>query len=188
MQSVRRFAVALISALGVLGVVASAAPAEARVVANEPFHEVGSELNEQICPGLTLGVDTDIKGRMIINTHGPDGLVYFMTISHGTVSLTNLANGKSLTLITNTVIHDLKVIDNGDGTFTVVQAHSGITRVEGSTGRLGVKRTGTVRFQIVVNRAGTPTDPSDDVELDVAIVKLNTGQSDIPGGECALLQ
>jgi hypothetical protein len=186
MQPVRRLTVvAVASALGLLGVVASVAPAEARVISNEPFHQVFSVVDDQICPGLTLRIDFDIEGRRIVNTHGRDRLVYFIRTEHGTVSFTNLANDETVIQKRRTIFHDLKVTDNGDGTVTVVQADTGIT---GSTGKLGAKRTGTLRFEFVYNASGTSTDRSDEDIVREAVVKENTGQSDLPEGMCDLLR
>jgi hypothetical protein len=143
---------------------------------------------EDFCGDLTVRIDSDIEGRFIFNTHGRDGLGYSTETRHGTTSFTNLANEVTVTLITNTVIHDLKVTDNGNGTITVLQADTGISRVEGSIGKLGVKRTGTVRFEVLYNASGTLTDRSDDEELDSRVVRPNTGQSDLPAVLCDLLQ
>jgi hypothetical protein len=189
MQSVQRLsAVALISALSLLGVVASAAPASAKVSSNETFHDTSSQIDVETCPGLTVRIDSDIEGRLIFNSHGRDGLGYSTETRHGTTTFTNLATGTTVTLITNTVIHDLKVTDNGDGTITVLQADTGITKVEGSIGKLGVKRTGTVRFESLFDASGTLTDRSDDEQLGSEVVRANTGQSDLPRMLCDLLQ
>ena len=177
MHAVRRLvAVALISALSVLGVIASAAPAGARVISNEPFHESDSEVVEDC--GLTLRIDTDIEGRFVINTHGREGFVYAVRTQHGTISYTNLANNETVTETVANSFRILKVIDNGDGTLTVVQAFSGIFKVNESNGKL--LQTGTERIELLVDAAGTPTDPADDVILETQVIKERTGRSTLP--------
>jgi len=177
MQAARRFlSVGLISALSILGLAASAAPARARVISNEPFHESDSEVVEDC--GLTLRIDIDIEGRFIINTHGREGLVYAVRTQHGRVSYTNLANGETVTETNTNSFRILKVIDNGDGTLTVVQAFSGILKVNESNGKL--IQTGTERIELLVDAGGTPTDPADDVILDTRVVKERTGRSTLP--------
>jgi hypothetical protein len=177
MHAVRRsLAVALISALSVLGVIASAAPAGARVIDHEPrFHDFDSQVIEDFCGDLTVRVDFDLVGMFLENSHGRDGLVYFTETHHGFVSYTNLANGESVTVTFNNVDKDLKVTDNGDGTLTLLQTHNGVTTVRASTGKLLLKDTGTVRIEVLLDASGTPTDPSDDEVLEERVVKEQTG-------------
>ena len=177
MHAVRRLlAVALISALSVLGVIASAAPAGARVIDHEPrFHDFDSQVIEDFCGDLRVRVDFDVVGMFLENSHGRDGLVYFMETHHGFVSYTNLANGESVTVTFNNVDKDLKVTDNGDGTLTIIATNNGVTTVRASTGKLRLKETGTLRFESLVDTGGTPTDPSDDEVLEERVVKEQTG-------------
>jgi len=177
MHAVRRLlAIALISALSALGVIASAVPAGARVIDHEPrFHDFDSQVIEDFCGDLTVRVDFDVVGMFMDNSHGRDGLVYFIETHHGFVSYTNLANGESVTVTFNNVDKDLKVTDNGDGTLTVVQTHNGVTTVRASTGKLRLKDTGTLRIELLVDASGTPTDPSDDEVLEERVVKEQTG-------------
>jgi hypothetical protein len=177
MQAVRRFlTVALISVLGVLGVVASAAPAAARVIDHERrFHDFDSFVVEDFCGDLTVRVEFDVVGMFLENSHGRDGLVYFMETHHGFVSYTNLANGESVTVTFNDVDKDLKVTDNGDGTLTVLTSHNGVITVRASTGKVQLKETGTLRVELLIDAAGTPTDPSDDELIEERVVKEQTG-------------
>jgi hypothetical protein len=98
---------------------------------------------------------------------------------HGTDTLTNLANGKTFTQVFNTVVKDLKVTDNGDGTLTIIALATGSLKVYGPDGRLLFNDPGQVRFELVLDHAGTPTDPSDDVELSFRMIRESTGRNDL---------
>jgi hypothetical protein len=176
MCAIRRFcAAALISALTVLGLGAVASPAAARVIDHGHFHDVSSEVVEDFCGDLTVRIDIEIDGMFMDNSHGPNGLVYFMELHYGTVTYTNLANGKTVTSVFNDIGHDLKITDNGDGTLTVVTMFAGTATLEGPDGTVLVREAGTIRIEFLVDANGTPTDPSDDVLLDTQIVKEHTG-------------
>ena len=96
----RRFcAVVLVSGLAAFGI--GAAPAAARVLDHDQFHDTSSEIIEAC--GLTLRFDVDIRGMFLENTHGRDGLVYFTETHHGTVSWTNVANDLTMTEVFNNV-------------------------------------------------------------------------------------
>ncbi len=48
----------------------------------------------------------------------------------------------------------------------------------GPDGQAIARNPGQVRFELVVDHAGTPTDPSDDVELSFTQIGESTGRSD----------
>ncbi len=100
-----------------------------------------------------------------------DGLVYFMENIHGTVSITNLATGKSFTNVVTFVSKDLKVTDNGNGTLTVVSVVNGNFKTYGPDGSLLYRDTGQQRSVALIDHGGTPTDPGDDELIDFEIVK-----------------
>jgi hypothetical protein len=52
------------------------------------------------------------------------------------------------------------------------------TSSTGRTAKAIGRNPGQVRFEILVDHGGTPTDPSDDVELDFRLVRESTGRSD----------
>lgn len=132
--------------------------------------------------GLTLRSDVNVEGRFLANSQGSDGLIYFTEVSHGTVSWTNLANGKAMTASFAGVFKDLKVTDNGDGTLTIVSMSSGNFRVVGPEGGAALRMvTGTIRFEALIDHGGTPTDPSDDTELDFQIIMEQTGLNELEG-------
>ena len=171
-------AIVLIGGLTAFGI--GAAPAAARVRDHDQFHNTISDVTDE-CPGLTLRFDVDLHGMFLENSHGRDGLVYFTETHHSTLSITNLANGLTMTELRNSIDKDLKVTDNGDGTLTLVKQISGVQSFKGPDGKIKRMNTGTVRFEILLDHGGTPTDPSDDEVLadPLRVIKDLTGQSEI---------
>ncbi|HET6686805.1 MAG TPA: hypothetical protein VFH02_09810, partial [Jiangellaceae bacterium] len=107
------------------------------------------------------------------------GLIYFHAIVKITNVYTNLANGNTVTEVGNIVDKDLRVTDNGDGTLTIFVLSTGNIAVFGPDGKALARNPGQVRFEFVVDHAGTPTDPTDDVLLeDLGMVKGSTGRTD----------
>jgi hypothetical protein len=70
------------------------------------------------------------------------------------------------------------VTDNGDGTLTILALATGNDVFYGPDGKAIGRNPGQIRFEILVDHGGTPTDPSDDVELDFRLVRESTGRSD----------
>jgi hypothetical protein len=165
----------LLSALTVGGVAAK--PLE-----QGRFHDVDSQVIEEFCGDLTVREDLDISGTFLLNTRGRDGIPYFMDHAHGFISWTNLATGKSLSSVFRTVSKDLKITDNGDGTFTILVLSTGGGKIYGPDGKLLFGEDGQLRFEVLIDNAGTPTDPSDDAFLEfLGVVKESTGTNDTEG-------
>ena len=74
---------------------------------------------------------------------------------------------------------DLRVTDNGDGTLTILVLSTGNIAVYGPDGKALARNPGQVRFELLVDHGGTPTDPSDDEFLEfLGLVKGSTGRTD----------
>jgi hypothetical protein len=144
----------------------------------EVFQE--TEIIDDFCDvaGLTVQFDSTVEERRMQNTHGPDGLVYFLEHARATAVYTNLANGNAVTEVVTTVFTDLRVTDNNDGTLTILVLGTGNAVLYGPDGKAIARNPGQIRFEIVVDHGGTPTDPSDDEELDFRLVKESTGRTD----------
>ena len=166
---------ALAAAAAMLAGVASAKP-----LLKERFHDEGTFVDDNFCGvGLTVDGAFVVDGRLLVSSHGPDGLAYFLEHIRATVAFTNRANGKSVTLISKVVNHDLKVTDNRDGTLTILIMATGNDVLYGPNGKAIGRNPGQIRFEILVDHAGTPADPFDDVFLaDLGVVKGPTGRSD----------
>jgi hypothetical protein len=179
-------AFALASGMTAVALTASVTPASAEPLEREHFHEVSSEVVEDLC-GLTVRVDVDVHGSFLFNAHGPAGLAYASETVHGTNSYTNLANDKTLTTVFNFISKDLKVTDNGDGTLTILVMATGSNKVYGPDGEFLFNDPGQTRFEVLIDHGGTPTDPSDDEFLEfLGVVKGSTGRNDLEGRDfCA---
>jgi len=164
-------------ALALLGVGAS--PASAAVIVHERFVDSGSEAFTA-CPGINAEISWTDRVHELIRTKGKDGLVYFKVNVHGTTAVTNLNTGGSYTNVYNFNDRDLKVVDNGDGTLTITIASSGSFKWFDADGNRVLKGAGQFRAELTVDHGGTPTDPSDDVELDFVVVK-QAGQDETAG-------
>jgi hypothetical protein len=119
-----------------------------------------------------------VDGSVLVVAHGPDGLAYFLEHISTTATFTNRANGKTVTFESSVVNKDLRVTDNGDGTLTLLRLATGNDVFYGPDGKAIGRNPGQIRFEILVDHGGTPTDRFDDVELDFRLVRESTGRSD----------
>jgi hypothetical protein len=146
----------------------------------ETIHEEFDEVDSNFCDaGLTVedAVVLDIRVQAV--AHGPDRLAYFLQHGTRTDVFTNLANGKSVTGVVNVFEKDLRVTDNGDGTLTVLVLATGNAVLYGADGKAIARDPGQLRFELLIDHGGTPTDPFDDTFLAfLGVVKGSTGRSD----------
>jgi hypothetical protein len=171
-----------LSALLVLSATAAvmlAAGAAAQPPFKERFHDEGTFVEEDFCgAGLTVDGTFVVDGSLLVVAHGPDGLAYFLEHISQTTTFTNRANGKTVTFDSIVVNKDLRVTDNGDGTLTILGLRTGNDVFYGPDGNVIGRNPGQIRVEILVDHSGTPSDPSDDVELDFRLVRESTGRSD----------
>jgi hypothetical protein len=159
-------------------------PASAAVIEHHHFVDSGTEPFD-FCPDINAEVSWNDRVHEMIRSHGPDGLVYFKANVHGTTVFTNLDTGGTYTNVYNFTDRDLKVVDNGDGTLTITIASSGSFKWYDADGNRVLKGAGQFRAELTVDHGGTPTDPSDDVELGFVLVK-SAGQDETAGRDfCA---
>jgi hypothetical protein len=166
-------ATALLAAL-VLAVPALAEPGR---VVKETVHEEFFNEIEDFC-GTDLVVESHlvVDGTTTIMPRGRDGLIYFANRLSITETFTN---GDKFVVSTVTLIDkDLRVTDNGDGTLTILILSTGNAVIYDSDGKAIGRNPGQVRFELVVDHGGTPSDPSDDTEISFELVKESTGRTD----------
>lgn len=162
-------------------VLAGATAASATQLVREPIHEEETFVIENFCDvdGLTVEDVFVFDGRVQAVPHGRDRLAYFLERGKVTQVFTNLANDKSITSVARFIEKDLRVTDNGDGTLTILVLSTGNGVLYGADGKAIARNPGQVRFEILVDHAGTPTEPSDDEFLaDLGEVKSSTGRTD----------
>ena len=152
------------------------APAVARPFEQGRFHDVFTE--EFDCDGTPTRLDGDVSGNFTGVLH--QGLVHFRQSIHATLVYTNLTTMGTFTQISTENSRDAQVIDNGDGTLTIVVHATGSSRLYDSDGNFVLADPGQIRFQFMVDNGGTPGDPSDDVEIDGSfeVVRESTGRND----------
>ena len=181
MRRVRKLRLAAMVALGATATVTLAAAASAGPPIHETFHEEETVVEQNFCevPGLTVEFTTVVDGRIHIVPHGPDGLLYFMAHIRATEFVTNLANDNTVTAEYTATDKDLRVTDNGDGTLTILVLTTGNAVLYNEAGKAIARNPGQTRIEILVDHAGTPTDPSDDEFLEfLGVVKESTGRTD----------
>ncbi|HVD26804.1 MAG TPA: hypothetical protein VNB86_12525 [Gaiellaceae bacterium] len=167
----------LATALMASVVLAVSAQAEPGRVVTETVHLDNLNTIEGFC-------DTD----MVVQSHfvadlkikamprGSEGLIYFATRLRATETF--MANGKTVVSTVNAIDKDLRVTDNGDGTLTIITLSTGNAVIYNSDGKAIGRNPGQIRFEIVVDHGGTPTDPTDDTEISFEVVKESTGRTD----------
>lgn len=168
-------------ALGGAAAVMLAAAASGGQVFRETIHEEDTIVLEDFCDvsGLTVELAFVLDLRVHVVPHGRDRLDYFLQHGDRSEVLTNLANGKSVTSFANVTEKDKRVTDNGNGTLTILILATGNAVLYGEDGKAIARNPGQVRFEILVDHGGTPTDPFDDEFLaDLGMVKGSTGRSD----------
>ena len=149
----------------------AASSASAAVQSNLHFEDSGSE-PFTFCEGIDATVSWDDHVHELIKTRGQEGLVYFSANVQGTTTFTNLDTGKTYTNVYNITDRDQQVTDNGDGTLTITFSQPGTNRWYDSDGRLLFVSAGLFQAQLLVDDGGTPTDPSDDEEIEGSFVVL----------------
>jgi hypothetical protein len=175
-----RLRVAAILALGVAALL-FAAVANAGKASRDAFHDEGTFVLDDFCdvPGLDVRVDFSIDVRVHTVTRGDDQLAYFLQHGRRTETLTNPANGRSVRSVARVTEKDMRVTNNGDGTLTVLVLATGNATLYGADGKAIARNPGQVRFELLIDDGGTPSDPSDDEVIDfLSVVKGSTGRSD----------
>ena len=115
---------ALVSALSILGVAASATPAAAKISEHGTEHRSFINVYENYCGDMTVRIDLEDDVMVIDNSHGPDGLVYpvKLTTARSRTPIWQTIR-RSPSLSTTLVTRGLKVTDN------VTHAHHCASRV-----------------------------------------------------------
>jgi hypothetical protein len=177
MRRSRALRLTVLVLLGIAAFTVLAAAASAKPVEHVRFHDEDTFVDDDFC-GLTVNGAFVVDGKLLVNPHGGDGLLYFLEHVRATTVLTNPANGKSITAVSKVVNHDLRVTDNGDGTLTVLFMATGNDVLYGPDGKAIARNPGQVRIEFLIDHGGTPNDPEDDIVLSDELVKGSTGRSD----------
>jgi hypothetical protein len=157
---------AMISVIGMS--IAAAAPASAKPLEHDHFVDSGSKIAQDADPLFCSGIvdfpvlhEWNAEGMVLLVERG-DGLIYGKSVVQATDVWTNTLNDKTLTVTRSGQDRDRHVTDNGDGTLTIEVAVSGVHKAYGPDGERLFIDAGTFSFEILIDAAGTPADPSDD--------------------------
>jgi len=169
------------SALLAVASVAAGGPAAAKPIDRGTFHEDLSFVLTDFCgvAGLDIDFDASIDFEYTVRSQGSTQLPYFSQFVMGTRTFTNPDNGRYVTESFRVIEKDLRVTDNGDGTFTLVVLATGNSTTYGMDGKAIARNPGQVRDEILIDNNGTPQDPSDDEFLAfIREIKGATGRTD----------
>ena len=147
----------------------------------EPVDELEIRVEEDFCgvEGLTVEFARHSVGTVHAVPHGADGLVYFGFNLKVSEVVTNLANGNFVTSSATVRDKDQRVTDNGDGTLTILVLATGNAVLYSEGGEAIARNPGQVRYELLIDHGGTPTDPSDDEFVEfLGDVKGSTGRTD----------
>ena len=148
------------------------------VVVHDEIHDERTFVLEDFCDvaGLDVTIASTLDMRVHIGPRGPDGLAYFL--SHGTQRQVLTANGSSLTSVAIVNEKDHEITVNRDGTLTIVILATGNAVLYGPNGKAIARNPGQLRFELLIDDGGTPSDPSDDTVTRLGVVKDSTGRND----------
>lgn len=153
--------------------------ADGEVVVRERFvidddHIEQVEHGAEWCPQVPFLVRFQGTGRgSFLGVRRGDGLVYFADHVRIRESYTNVQNGKSLSQKIAVNSKDQTIVDNGDGTLTIIFKVTGRTFVYGPDGSRLFVDAGVFMGELLVDHNGTPGNPEDDGEPEfIGEVKL----------------
>ena len=181
MEHSRKLRLSAVPVLVAAAALTLAAVANGGQLFREPVDEVEISIEEDFCgvDGLTVEFATHSVGTVHAVPHGKDRLVYFGFNLKVTEVVTNLENGNSVRSFATIRDKDQRVTDNGDGTLTVLVLATGNSVLYGEDGKAIARNPGQVRYEILIDHGGTPTDPSDDEFVEfLGEVKGSTGRND----------
>lgn len=140
----------------------------------ETVHDAYENTFENFCvEGLTVVASGSIDYRFRSTTRGADNLPYYTEhITSFVDTFTNEDTGKVVTNSGKYTFSTVRVTDNGDGTLTIIYQYTVDTRLTDDAGQVVAHDTGLHSYVSIVDHNGTPSDPSDDTELESS--DLNT--------------
>ena len=120
--------------------------------------------------GVDIRLEFSEGGNVVGRMPGKDGLPRYTATWRGESTWTNLATGRAYTFKWSVVDHDASVVDNGDGTLTVLTQNAGTESIYGPDGQRLHDLAGLQRAVLSIDNGGTPADPSDDTLINADVV------------------
>lgn len=138
--------------------------------------------------GVPASVHYQLNGHQFIFTHS-GAFPYFKGNGLTRITWTNPVNGATAELFSSGSTKDLSIVDNGDGTITILSSNSGNSTV--SAGGVVFHDVGRVLTQVLVDYNETPGDPNDDSLIGVPQIVGENGSHPFLGNDpvdlCAAL-
>lgn len=178
----------LVVGLAIAGTLTAGTPANAKPLDHGRFHDVFTETFTCETTGTPVQRDVDAWVNFNFNLRGSSPFPYYRESVHGTETFTNLETGGTFTNVFSASSKDQVITDNGDGTITITVFAAGGSRFYDTNGKLVLRDPGEVRFSFDVDYNGTPSDPSDDIEIpdSFQLVRESTGLNESEGRDfCA---
>lgn len=141
------------------------------------------DLDDNDFCGVATHVHAEFRIAFGEKATGKERLVAAWANDHGFHAYTNVATNMTMTATLNGVSKDDRVTDNGDGTLTIITKFSGVETLIGPDGTTLARDPGTFVEKLVVDHAGTPAFPEDDVLLSDEVIR-NAPAEDSDG--CAI--
>jgi len=162
--------------------VLTGSPASAQPIELEHYSFSGEDMVEGFCGDLTMQGVFKGSGIFMVSGHG-DGLYYFLDNFKLHESLTNIANGRTMTIETRFHNKDVTIDEHGDGTFTIHVQSTGVRQTRGDDGRLYGLNAAAISYDLLVSDGGTPDDPFDDEVIAEPVITREVGRNDEAGVE-----
>lgn len=135
------------------------------------------------CDGIPAVDSGEVDVHFTAVQRGSSPFPAFREHFAGIVVTTNTDTGGTFTNVFALNNQDHKITDNNDdGTITITEDASGISRYYDQFGRFVLNDPGSLRFTFDLDYHGTPGDPDDDTEVpnSFRIVHGPTGNADFP--------
>jgi hypothetical protein len=165
------FAAALAACLAIPAL-SLATPASAAPAGNGPWHTVYDEpftdIQQDFCdvPDLTVAYTFGgVVQTRTARTLGVNGFPYDTYYYTAKELYTNVATGETVTDDLTYLSQDIRLVDNGDGTFTRYVSNKGHHVLYSDDGVVLARTAGIFSYNVVYNYADTPSDPSDDFKV-----------------------
>jgi hypothetical protein len=131
--------------------------------------------------GLAVRIAGTIDTQWSAHPQGPDRIAYYVSQASISTRYTNVTSGVSGPYVGETVRTTEKDqdIEVGEKYLTITVLATGMAKVKDAQGRVIAANPGQVRYQVLIDHNGTPSDPFDDTFVsDLGLVRESTGRND----------
>ena len=171
-----------VMALATIAAAAAAAGAQAaKPYEHLLWHEEADFLTQRC--GVDVRIEFSEGGTVLGRAPGKDGVPRYTVKWRGDAVWTNVATERTFTFEWRLAEQDVKAVDNGDGTTTLLYQHAGPEHVYGPDGQRLYLWVGLGRESVLIDNGGTPTNPYDDAFISEDFLSFH-GRPDVGGDFC----